>query len=104
MPEHGAEFTIISGQWGEGTTADDRYVIVLDFWPSSGFSIAESCSERKGMITSSASNFMDRDAIIGTEFAERLFSIVDAVHMKDSRLDKIRNWKSDAKYPHNPLP
>ncbi len=96
VPDHGAEFTLITGQWGEGSSPNDRYVIVLDYYPNSGFMVAENCFERKGQIVSAATNFVDRDGVIGTDFASTLFMIVDAVYMKETRLNEIRNWKTHA--------
>jgi hypothetical protein len=93
-PEHGAEFTFMVGKWGEGAMAQDRFVIVLHHFPERGFMIDSDIAEKKSNMRELASNFLSREDIIGSDFADSLFGMVDAVYMKDSRLDEIRNWKA----------
>ena len=96
QPEHGAEFTFVVGNWSEDAMAKDRFVIVLHHFPEKGFMLDSDFAEKKANMRELASNFLNREDIIGSEFADTLFSIVDAVYMKDSRLDEMRNWKADA--------
>jgi len=96
QPEHGAEFTFVVGNWSEGAMAHDRFVIVLHHFPERGFMIDSDIAEKKANLRELASNFLSRDDIFGSEFAEPLFKMVDAAYMKDTRLDEIRNWKADA--------
>jgi len=96
QPDHGAEFTFVVGKWGEEAMAKDRFVIVMHHFPEKGFMIDRNIEEKKANMRELASNFLNREDIIGSRFADTLFSIVDAVYMKDSRLDEMRNWKADA--------
>lgn len=96
QPKHGAEFTFVVGKWGDAAMAKDRFVIVMHHFPEQGFMIDSDIVEKKSNMQELASNFLNRDDIIGSKFADTLFSMVDAVYMKDSRLDEIRNWKADA--------
>ena len=96
QPEHGAEFTFVVGKWGEDAMAKDRFVIVMHHFPEKGFMLDSDFAEKKANMRELASNFLNREDIIGSKFADTLFSIVDAVYMKDSRLDEMRNWKADA--------
>jgi len=96
QPDHGAEFTFILGKWNAEAMAKDRFVIVMHHFPEKGFMIDSDIAEKKSGMKELASNFLNREDIIGSKFADTLFSIVDAVYTKDSRLDEIRNWKADA--------
>ena len=96
QPDHGAEFTFVVGKWGEEAMAQERFVIVMHHFPEKGFMIDRNIEEKKANMRELASNFLNREDIIGSRFADTLFSIVDAVYMKDSRLDEMRNWKADA--------
>jgi len=96
QPKHGAEFTFVVGKWGDEAMAKDRFVIVMHHFPEQGFMIDSDIAEKKSNMRDLASNFLNRDDIIGSKFADTLFSIVDAVYMKDSRIDVIRNWKANA--------
>ncbi len=96
QPDHGAEFTFITGDWANEATAKDRYVIVLLHFPGRGFMIDSDVATKKANMRELASNFLDRDDIVGSDFADKLFGMVDAVYTRDSRLDELRNWKPDA--------
>jgi ADP-ribosylglycohydrolase len=92
VPEKGAHFDLVMGEWGEHTTDADRFAVSLafrqtDMGPS--FMVVDAGSRR---IAASplVARTMRRDEVIGTPLAKRVFDIVDAVWLSDPRIAELR--------------
>jgi len=93
-PDHGARFDLILGQWGDGTSSQDRFAVSLLFRQTAdgaGFMIVDAGDTAAGTSDLVASAF-SRDQVVGTSFAQLSFDIVDAIWLQDSRLDEVRNF------------
>ncbi len=93
-PEHGANFDLVIGEWEENTTKDDRRVAALEYRVFDGggeFMVIDAASRpvSGGEIASTA---LFRDQVVGKPIANDLYAIVDAIFMKDDRLEEIRTW------------
>ncbi len=89
-PDHGAKYQVIVGRWGDGSTAEDRVAVELDYRVSSGksaFTVVDASAFPKV-----AARSLTRGEVIGTELSAQIFPMVDAVLMKDQRLKEIRQW------------
>ena len=93
-PEHGANFDLILGQWGDGTSPQDRVAVSLLFRQTDdgrGFMIVDATSTQAGTSDLVASA-LTRDQVVGTPFAQLSFDIVDAIWLQDLRIDELRNF------------
>ncbi len=89
--DHGAEFAVIAGEWGEGTGPDDRAIVFLEFrklkgGPSFMVTDARDWAHAKDL----ASTSFQRDDVIGTPIAQMVFDIIDAIWFHDERLDELK--------------
>lgn len=96
--ENGATFAVFCGDWGDDGQEDERFLIGLDFitGENGGFGLHENPSETLSHYADMNPVFLKRDDILGSEFASELFAYVDAVFMKDPRLDVLREWSNNA--------
>jgi len=94
-PDHGASFDLILGKWGDSTTKHDRYAVALDYRIVEGspqFVVVDTQSR----LTSAgdlADSALKRSEIMGTPIAPQVFALIDAIYMRDPRLDEIRMWQ-----------
>lgn len=85
--EHGAHFDFVIGRWGEGTSADDRSVVALDYRvvdDGPGFMVIDAATRQINMDTL-ASRRLSRAEVIGTPLAENVFALCDAIFLQDAR-------------------
>lgn len=91
IERHGATFYVILGQWGEGTTAEDRYAVALLYRADSeatGFMVIDADD------TQIASNplvgkALRREDVVGTPLAKEIFDLVDFIWLHDDRISEI---------------
>jgi hypothetical protein len=88
---HGAEFYVVLGRWGDGTTAADRFAIAIHFFIESerfGFMIVDADQ------TNIASHplvgrALQRESVIGTPLANEVFNLVDAIWLEDGNIAEV---------------
>jgi hypothetical protein len=95
-PDHGANFDIIVGRWGEGASSQDREAISIvyrDTPEGGGFMVvdAENSSTAKSNLVGRP---LRREEVIGTELAERTFAMLDAIWLQDTRIDEVRQFSA----------
>lgn len=85
---HPANFDLIYGRWGDGTSSSDRCAIsMLHFENENGPGVMVIDAKDRPVATNSlVSKALTRDQIIGTDLAPYVFAIFDAVITKDKRL------------------
>ena len=91
--EHGAEFYLVLGEMGEGTTAADKFAVALHFFVQTdtfGFSVVDADK------TSIASNplvgrALSRESVINTPLAQEVFDLVDAIWLQDENIGEVRD-------------
>src|SRR2546430_6538140 len=85
VARHGAEFYIILGKWGDGTTAIDRFAVALHFFidaDSFGFTVVDA---NQTPIASHplVGRALSRESVINTPLAQEIFNLVDAIWLED---------------------
>ena len=90
--KHGADFYLILGEFGEGTTAADKFAIALHFFIDSdrfGFMIVDA---DKTQISSHplVGRALPRADVINTPLAEEVFELVDAIWLDDENIAEVR--------------
>ena len=93
-PDHGAAFDVIFGAWGEGTAKQDRSAVALDFRVIDGspqFMVIDATG-RVAADSELVGTALQRNDVIGTPVAAQVFALVDAIYMRDGRLDEVRSW------------
>jgi hypothetical protein len=88
VASHGAAFDFIIGSWSEGTSAEDRVAVSLDFQvidarPQFMFRDAASRPAASSALVSRA---LSRAEVIGIPLAAQVFRLVDAVWLNDVRI------------------
>jgi hypothetical protein len=93
-PEHGATFDLIVGNWGEDAGAQDRQAVSLAYrlLEGEGSFMVIDADSRPVADPSIADRALRRDQVIGTSLADDVFAIVDAVFMKEDRIEEVRSW------------
>jgi hypothetical protein len=89
----GAEFYLILGEFGEGTTAAERFAVALHFFVNSeryGFMVVDA---DKTPISSHPliGRALSRANVIGTPLAQEVFDLVDAIWLEDENIEEVRN-------------
>jgi hypothetical protein len=90
--EKDATFDLIVGEWGEDAHADDRQAVsvafrVLESGPSF---MVQDAAERPIGSSSLVSAALNRDAVVGTPFAEAVFAVCDLIYLADPRIEELR--------------
>ena len=88
-----ANFDIIIGEWGEGTSADDREAVALEFRKletGPAFRVIDAKLRLSLIGGSLASRLMDRDDVIGTPMAAEAFAICDLIYLDDPRIGELK--------------
>ena len=91
VARHGAEFYIILGRWGDGTSAVDRFAVALHFFIEPdrfGFSVVDADQ------TAIASHplvgrALPRESVIDTPLAREAFNLVDAIWLEDENVAEV---------------
>jgi len=91
--DHGAKFQIVLGRWGEQTTPDDRSLVELDYRVHLGpAALMVVDPTQPSTLATVAKHALRRDQVVGRPIAATVFTIVDAIDMKDPRLNDVRQW------------
>ena len=88
LERHPANFDLVYGQWGDGSSSSDRCAIsLLHFENENGPGVMVIDAKDRPIATSSlVSQALTHDEIIGTDLATHVFAIFDAVITQDKRL------------------
>jgi len=89
--EHGAHFDLILGEWGDSTTAQDRFAVSLDYRlleGERGFMVidAQPRAIAENVLVGRA---LDRSDIVGRPIAQDIFALCDAILEQDPRLAEL---------------
>ena len=83
----GPQFRIFTGDWADGSTPEQKWLVVLEYsFEHRSFMIMDNHSDQVWADLT----YLNRNDILGTEYVEHIFAMVDAIFMKDSRLEWIR--------------
>ena len=86
-PEQAPEFRIGTGNWSETARKSDRWVFSALYHPSiQGFEVQDLSGDAEAV----NATYLKREDIIGRPFVNEAFALLDAIFMKESRLEFLR--------------
>lgn len=91
VADHGANFDLIMGRWGEGTSARDRVLVALEYQhleSGPAFMVIDA-GNRPSASSKLVGQALTRDEVIGQPIAKQAFAIVDALMAQDARLAEL---------------
>jgi hypothetical protein len=91
VADHGANFDLIIGRWGEGTTAADRAVVSLAYrLDENGPSLMViDANDRPAASGGLAARALRRTEVVGRPISQEAFVIVDAILAQDDRVAEL---------------
>jgi hypothetical protein len=90
LDRHGANWDFVMGTWGEGAAAGDRVAVALAMRMTGQgpeFMVIDAAG-RDMAGPELAGKAMARDELLGTQLAEAVFGMVDAIWAEDGRLER----------------
>jgi hypothetical protein len=90
--DHGANFDLVLGPWGAGTSPADRAIVAVAFRIVDGgpsFMVIDAGSRPIAKDNQLASTALRRDQVIGTPLATEVFVMLDAIWTGDSRIVEL---------------
>lgn len=96
--DHGANFDLILGSWGEGTSAEQRVVVSLAYRlleSGPGFMVIDA-NGRPAANSGLAGRALARSEVVGQPIAQEAFAVVDAVLAQDPRITELLGRESFA--------
>ncbi|QBE66027.1 hypothetical protein [Pseudoduganella lutea] len=99
-PEHMANFDLVLGPWGDGTSPSDRVLVSLLYRPrpGGGSFMVTSGKGRRADDRSLCDRALERADVVGTPLAGEVFSLVDALWRTEPRVEEIRALDSIASH------
>ncbi|VTT99811.1 Uncharacterized protein OS=Rhodopseudomonas palustris (strain HaA2) GN=RPB_1943 PE=4 SV=1 [Gemmataceae bacterium] len=91
VADHGANFDLILGRWGEGTSARDRVLVALAYRlleSGPGFMVIDA-GGRPAASSELVGRALARAEVVGQPVATQAFAIVDAVLAQDARIAEL---------------
>lgn len=88
LTDRGANLDLVLGEWGQGTSREDRFVVALVHRQQEDGSpalIVIDAQERPVATDSLAATGLRRDEVIGTPLAQQVFTLSDAIYEQDGR-------------------
>ena len=83
-PDSLPQFWLGMGNWSEGTDKTEKWIFGAEYSRQhQGFMLMDLARD------SDLATYLDRDDIIGTDFAEEGFAMLDAIILKDDRLKEL---------------
>lgn len=92
QPHHMPNFDLVIGPWGEGTVPNDRVLVSLLYQPRLGggsFMIVNGQGRRaddRGL----CDRALERAEVVGAPLVNKVFSLVDALWLTESRIEEVR--------------
>jgi hypothetical protein len=89
--DHGANFDLIIGRWGEGASAADRQRVALEYRlleSGPAFMVIDS-GNRPAASSDLVGRVLARPEVIGQPIAKQAFAIVDAILAQDRRVAEL---------------
>jgi hypothetical protein len=93
-PDHGANFDLVVGKWGDAASSKDRQAISVVYRNTElgpGFMVVDSENSRAAQ-SELVGRALSREEVIGTDLAQQSFDILDAIWVQDGRIEEIKNF------------
>ena len=91
VARHGAEFYLLLGRFGEGTTAADKFLVALHFFiepDTFGFMVVD--ANQTPMATHPlAGRSLTREDVVDTPLAQEVFDLIDAIWLNDGNISEV---------------
>ena len=90
--DHGANFDLVIGKWGEQSSPENRSVVAVAFrWMPEGpqFMVIDAAERPAAQAKDLAATAKRRDEVIGTPLAPRVFEMLDAIWVGDRRIAEV---------------
>jgi hypothetical protein len=98
VEDHGANFDLILGEWGEYATAEDRYLVSLAyrlFENGPAFMVIDG-HDRPSAKSELVGHVLRRAEVVGQPIAKQAFAVVDAILAQDGRvLELLGRYRMD---------
>jgi hypothetical protein len=100
VAKHGANFDLIVGRWGVGSTASDRCAVGLAFRliKSKPQFIVIDASNRDVARNHLAGRALAPAEVVGHPLAQDIFALRDAILMNDARVAEILGGRTDSEH------
>ena len=92
-PNHkdkGASFDLIVGLWGDDSSKMDRLAVSLDYRCCDGSFMVVNANDRDRKFDDLAAKSLAREEVVGHPIATRVYAIIDAIIMKDERVQEVQ--------------
>jgi hypothetical protein len=89
VPWHGARLDLILGDWEDGSTPENRFVVSLEYRRTeteTGFRVVDADDSRSSV----ASRSLRAEEVVDTEIAKAVFAIAEAIYAHDPRTAEIQ--------------
>jgi hypothetical protein len=93
VARHGAEFYLLLGHFGEGTTPADKFAVALHFFVEPdrfGFMVVNA-DETRIASHPLVGRALRREEVVGTPLAQEVFDLVDAIWLEDGNIAEVTN-------------
>ena len=80
-------FRLGTGDWSDEAPTEERWIFEVEYYSQTNSFMIGNVSERCLKVRATC---LDRADIVGTAFASEAFAMIDAVFMKENRLESIR--------------
>lgn len=93
-PDHGANFDLVVGRWGEGSSSADRTAVALLYRTDvdqPGFMIIDAAT-RPASDGSLSATALSRDELVNSTLKAPVFAMIDAIFLQEERIEEIRAW------------
>jgi len=90
--DHGANFDLVLGPWGNGTSPADRRVVAVAYRLIEGgpqFMVIDAAGRPAAKGGKLAAKALRRDQVVGTPMAAEVFGILDAIWLGDGRIAEL---------------
>jgi hypothetical protein len=90
--DHGANFDLVLGRWGEGTSPADRKIVAVAYRIIDGapqFMVIDAADRPVAKSGKLAAAALRRDQVIGTPLATDVFAMLDSVWLSDDRIGEL---------------
>ena len=93
-PDHPARHVLYLGNWNSRSIQDGPAVAVADYRGGEhhGFTLRDDTPQLLKALKPWRPRFIRRHDAIGRPLGEMIFVLLDAIHVKDPRLQEIRGW------------
>ena len=92
LHDHGANFDLVLGKWGEGTSPADRQIVAVAYRIIDGgpqFMVIDAANRPVARNANLATTALGRDQVIGTPLASEVFAMLDAIWLGDRRIEEL---------------